>query len=79
MGGVIDWKEPKFWREEVFSHVVSGHVADVPPVDFAEAILVFAAGGCAAEGGVRLKEIINCGADEFEISVGYHFCRKTPI
>jgi len=25
---------------------------------------------------VRLKEIINCGADEFEISVGYHFCRK---
>ena len=24
---------------------------------------------------MRLKEIINGGADEFEVSVGYHFCR----
>ena len=76
MGGVIDGKEPAFRREEVFGHLVSGHIADVAPVDFTETNLILAAGGGAADRGVRLKEIVNGSADEFEICVGNHLSRK---
>ena len=61
----------------MFSHVVSGHVTDVAPIDFTEAILVLTARGGAADGGMRFEEVVDSGADELEISIGDHLAWET--
>lgn len=36
LGGVHNCEIPTSWRKEMFSHVISGHVTNVAPINLAE-------------------------------------------
>ena len=69
LDAVTEGKEPVLGREAVMGKVVSGHVAYVSPVGFCETVLGLAATRCSGHESVRLKDVVDMLADNFEIPV----------